>query len=521
MANKIKSKTEISPRTMPNNLEAEQAVLGSALIDPLAAENIMANLQPQDFYSETHKTIFEIMKQLYLANRPIDFVTVVDLLDKKEELEAVGGINYITSLSNVVPSSAYHNHYMQIVKRDSVLRQLISVCSNITNQAYEADSTDVLASAEKAIFEIGDAGSAAGLEKMAENFNEAMGIFEEINKNGGETIGIKSGFVALDKKLGGFQKSDLIILAARPGIGKTTLAMNIVTNAAIESGAKCAVFNLEMSKNQLAQRMLCAVAGVDMGKARSGDLSEQDWVKLWGAHNKLVDAQIYCDDNTLNKPSQILQKCRKLKRERGLDLIVIDYLQLMTGDQKSDNRQTEVSELSRQMKTLAKEINVPVIVLSQLSRAVLQRQDHRPMLSDLRESGSIEQDADIVIFIDRNDPSLEADTNASKSYVAELIVAKFRNGEPGSVNIGWDGNRVRFVNLSADQNQKSLEQAYESMHATNIRTVDGDDSIFDDIPTSELPKEYLDSLENEAYAYDDKDIPQEMPDFPPTEDILK
>lgn len=516
MANSKDNKTKklaVSPKTMPNNLEAEQAVLCSALIDPLAAESVVGYLSATDFYSESHKTIFEVMKQLYLENKPIDFVTVVDLLEKREQLEAVGGITYLTSLSNAVPSSAYHSHYTQIVRRDSVLRQLIEACSEITAEAYEADSTDILAKAEKTLYEIGENGTPSGLEKMASSFNDAMGTFEEINKNGGETLGVKTGFVALDKKLGGLQKSDLIILAARPGIGKTSLAMNIVTNAAIESKAKCAIFNLEMNKEQLAQRMLCSVAGVDMTKARAGELTEQDWLKLWNAHTKLVDTQIYCDDNTLNKPSQILQKCRKLKRERGLDLIVVDYLQLMTGDQKSDNRQTEVSELSRQMKTLAKEINVPVIVLSQLSRAVLQRQDHRPMLSDLRESGSIEQDADIVIFIDRKDPSLES-SDVSQSYIAELIVAKFRNGEPGSVKIGWDGKKVSFVNLSSDANEKSLEKQYEAMHG-GAKQIADDADIFDDIPESELPEDYLEGL---ASPPEEFNMPEEMP---PIDDIIK
>lgn len=480
-----KDKKIDAPRVLPNNLEAEQAVLCSALIDSLAAETIMASLEPKDFYSETHKMIFEIMKQLYLQNRPIDFVTVVDMLEKKEQLESVGGINYITSLSNAVPSSAYHNHYSQIVKRDSILRQLIETCSRITSKAYEADSTDVLSEAEKALYEIGEKGTTGGLENMGVAFNEAMSIFEEINKDGDTKRGVRTGFIALDKKMGGLQKTDLIILAARPGIGKTSLAMNIVTNAAIEDKAKCAIFSLEMGREQLAQRMLCSVAGVDMGRARTGELTEQDWVKLWKAQKKLADTQIYCDDNSMNKPSQILAKCRKLKRERGLDLVVVDYLQLMTGDIKTDNRQNEVSDMSRQMKILAKEIDVPVIVLSQLSRAVQQRQDHRPMLSDLRESGSIEQDADIVIFIDKKDQPND-ETIKNDSYVAELIIAKFRNGQPGSVNVGWDGNRVSFVNLANDQNQKSLEQAYESMHGSQPIVPEDFGDAFADIPVSEL-----------------------------------
>lgn len=543
MANKKTTKTNLSPKTMPNNLEAEQAVLCSALIDTLAAESIMANLRAQDFYSETHKTIFEAMYQLYKENRPIDFVTVVDLLDKKEELESVGGVAYITTLVNILPSSAYHAHYTEIVKRDSTLRQLIETFSQLTAEAYESDNVDILGVAEKKIYEIGENGIPSTLTKMADSFNQAMGTFEEINKNGGQTLGVKSGFVALDRRLGGFQKSDLIILAARPGIGKTTLAMNIVTNAAIENGAKCAVFNLEMSSQQLAQRMLCSVAGVDMTKARNGELSEQDWVKLWGAHNKLVNAQIYCDDNTLNKPSQILQKCRKLKREKGLDLVVIDYLQLMEPDEKAESQQVKIAGISRRLKVLAKELNVPVLVMSQMSREITKQIGNKniprkPQLSDLRDSGAIEQDADIVIFIDRknnNDSDAEnqenteeqKQSNTKKDYIANLIIAKFRNGEPGTISIGWDGNRVRFVNLSNDQNQKSLEQAYESMHATKVKNVDADDSVFDGLPQSEINESYDEVAMQDDYEYTDADVPEEqenysqdIPDLP-TDGVLK
>ena len=497
-----------TPKTLPNNLEAEQAVLCSALIDSLAAETIMAQLEPRDFYSDTHKTIFDVMKGLYVDNSPIDFVTVVDVLEKKDALESVGGVNYLTTLTNAVPSSAYHNYYTQIVKRDSMLRQLIESCSHIISKAYEADNTDVLGEAERALFEIGERGTTSGLENMSGAFSEAMSIFDEINKNG-NSRGLKTGFIALDKKMGGLQKSDLIIIAARPGIGKTSLAMNIVSNAAIEENAKCAIFSLEMGKEQLAQRMLCSVAGVSMSKARNSELTEVDWGKLWKAQRKLANTQIYCDDSSLNKPSQILAKCRKLKRERGLDLIVVDYLQLMKGDTKTDSRQTEVSEMSRQMKILAKEINVPVIVLSQLSRDMLKRQDHRPMLSDLRESGSIEQDADIVIFIDRKgDPTKEI--VQGESFVAELIIAKFRNGEPGSVNVGWDGKRVSFVNLANDENEKSLEQAYEAMHG-NPAPIPEDFDAFADIPESELESFKASFVPPEDYQYND---------IPPVDDIF-
>lgn len=478
-----------NPKTMPNNLEAEQAVLCCAMVDKIAAEHIMGQLVGSDFYSETHSTIFGVMKKLYDSGSPIDFVTVVDSLTKGDKLESVGGINYITSLTNVLPSSAYYVHYTKIVKRTSILRQLIETCNGILLEAYDADDLSIVDKAEKQIFKIGERNVTGGLENLQPAFNESMSIFEEINKNGSFKRGVRSGFFALDKKTGGFQKTDLIILAARPGIGKTSLAMNFVTNAAIQDKAKCAIFSLEMSREQLAQRMLCSVAGVDMGKARTGELTDNDWLKLWRAHKKLMDTNIYCDANSLNKPSNILAQCRKLKREHGLDLVVVDYLQLMTGDKKTDSRQTEVSDMSRQMKILAKEIDVPVIVLSQLSRAVQQRQDHRPVLSDLRESGAIEQDADMVIFIDRKDVS-EGDIIESDNYTAELIIAKFRNGEPGSVNVGWDGSRVSFVNLAGDENMRSLEATYEAMHATKEGDIPEGFDAFADLPTSQLPEDF-------------------------------
>lgn len=483
----------VANRVLPNNLEAEQAVLCCALIDNLAAENILSRLTSEDFYSKSHQEIYECMETLYKSNSPIDFVTVVDILGKKELLEKVGGIAYISELSTFMPSSAHYNFYANIVKRDSTLRLLIGACSLIIGKAYDEEASELLAEAEKLIYDIGEKGTVGGLDKLAQSFNDAMETFEEINKNGVNKNGLNTGFMALDRKLGGLQKTDLIILAARPGIGKTTLAMNIVANAAVESNAKCAIFSLEMGREQLAQRMLCSLAGVSMTKARNGNLNETEWAKLWKAQKKLVESNIYCDDNSLNKPSQILTKCRKLKRESGLDLIVVDYLQLMSGDTKSDNRQNEVSELSRNMKILAKEINVPVIVLSQLSRAVQQRQDHKPVLSDLRESGAIEQDADIVIFIDRRDPSPETEA-LSKNFVAELNVAKFRNGEPGSVNVGWDGERVRFVNLASDENQKSLEDAYNNMKGNNITPTADVADIFEDIPISELPPDFLGNM---------------------------
>lgn len=471
---KNNNETQVDARILPNNLEAEQAVICSAMIDEEASIEIVAKLSPEDFYSEAHKIIFEAIVALYSKNVSIDIITLTDLLEAKDQLSSVGGVSYLTSLTNVLPSSAYYANYVDIVKKNAVLRQLISASNEIIKNAYKAtDGDDALGFAEKAIFEISEKGQVSSLENLAESLTGVMENLEEIHKDGGKTRGVPTGFYQLDRMTNGLQRSDLILIAARPSVGKTSLAMNIVSNAAIESGAKCAVFSLEMSKAQLAQRMLCSVANVDMSKALHGELQENDWTKLWKAHKKLSQCKIYVDDSSLNRPSTILSKCRKLKRERGLDLIMIDYLQLMTGDGKTDNRQQEISEISRKMKILAKEINVPVIVLSQLSRAVEQRSNKLPVLSDLRESGAIEQDADMVIFIHRpekdnaatEDVTKKEGKEQSKDYTVQLIIAKHRNGELGTIPLAWVGSRVSFVNLERDENEKSMVAAYESQHA--------------------------------------------------------
>lgn len=466
-----KDKDTINAKILPNNLEAEQSVLCSAMIDQEASINILARLNENDFYSEAHREIFKAMLALYAQNKPVDFVMLSDYLQTKDKLRAIGGVSYLTSLTNVLPSSAYYSSYVEIVKKNSTLRQIIEASNEIIKRAYSSESDDALGFAEKSIFEIAEKGQATTLENLANSLTDVMENFEEIHKDGGKVRGVPTGFYQLDRITNGLQKSDLILLAARPSVGKTSLAMNIVSNAALEAGAKCAVFSLEMSKQQLAQRMLCSVANVDMTKALHGELTEADWTKLWKAHKKLSNCKIYADDNSLNTPNQILSKCRKLKREKGLDLIMIDYLQLMTADSKSDNRQTEVSEISRKMKILAKEINVPVILLSQLSRAVEQRQGKMPMLSDLRESGAIEQDANIVMFIHR--PDIESPANADadqtekkpRDYTVQLVIAKHRNGELANIPLAWVGSRVSFANLAGDANKKSIEDAYEKMQA--------------------------------------------------------
>lgn len=464
-AKEAQSLVEGGGRILPNNFEAEQAVLGSALIDSEAALQVVGKLEEVDFYNDTHKSIFKVIRDLYAKNVSIDFLTVSDELERQGLISSVGGISYITSLSNVVPSAASCSHYIEIVKRDSILRQVILASGNIINKAYEkgADET-IVGLAEKSIFEIAEKGQTGALEQIGSPLEKVINKIEEIHKDSSVLRGLKTGFYQIDKATNGLQKTDLIILAARPGVGKTSLAMNIVSNAAIEYGAKCAVFSLEMGREQLAQRMLFSVANVSMAKALRGELNESDWVKIWKAEKKLKEANIFIDDNAMNTPSQVLSKCRKLKREKGLDLVVIDYLGLMKADAKTDNRQNEVADISRNLKLLAKEVEVPVLSLCQLNRSVESRADGkpgRPVLSDLRDSGSIEQDADMVWFIHRDMTAKEISENPNGDYRAELIIAKFRNGQPGSIYLGWDGSRTSFVNLEKDANEQSLVNQYE------------------------------------------------------------
>lgn len=512
----LKRALESDGRILPNNFDAEQAVLGSALIDSEAALTVVGKLEEIDFYNETHRNIFKVIKELYAKSVPVDFVTVSDELEKKGLINAVGGIGYITSLSNIVPSAASCGHYIDIVKRDSVLRQVILACGDTITKAYEKDSDEsIVGMAEKAIFEIAEKGQTGALEKISEPLEKVINKIEEIHKDNTVLRGLKTGFYAIDKATNGLQKTDLIILAARPGVGKTSLAMNIVSNAAIQHKAKCAVFSLEMGREQLAQRMLFSVANVSMAKALRGELNEADWVKIWKADKLLKDADIYIDDNAMNTPSQVLSKCRKLKREKGLDLIVIDYLGLMKSDAKTDNRQNEVADISRNLKLLAKEIEVPVLSLCQLNRSVEQRDDGKPgkpVLSDLRDSGSIEQDADMVWFIHRDMTAKEISDQPNGNYTAELIIAKFRNGQPGSVFLGWDGSRTSFVNLEKDANEQSMVNQFE-------RNEDAKKAKKQSENTSEDFKSRINEIKQEINATDYSSLtpPPEFEEMPPVD----
>lgn len=445
-------------KTMPHSIEAEQSVLGSMLINNEAPLTILSVLNCDDFYSSANKLIFERMNELYRANKPIDFVTLTDYLEKRGELESVGGIDYLTSLTNSVPSAANFKYYVDIVKRDSLFRKLISAGQKIIENSYLAgDDKAALNFAEKQIFDIAEKQDFSSLEHIEGALKEVIEKLNKIAKDPSSLRGLSTGFTDLDALTNGLQNSDLILLAARPGVGKTSLAMNIINNVATLGKKSCAIFSLEMPKTQIAQRSMCSIGEVSMEKALKGQLSVDEWTALVKASRKLSEAKIYIDDSSINDPNDILSKCRRIKREHGLDLVMIDYLQLMRADKNSvfDNKVLEVGEITRSLKIAARELDVPIILLSQLSRAVEQRKgDHKPVLSDLRDSGSIEQDADIVMFIYK--PDMYNDVITEESDVAELILAKHRNGPIGSVKLRWNGETTSFLNYNNSNYKKKV-----------------------------------------------------------------
>ena len=461
MAEKKTAKKQRDPRVEPHSVSAEQSVLGCAFIDQDACFGIMSQLNEDDFYLDSHRVIFDAMYDLYSHNKPVEYVTLTDELEVSGRLDEVGGYEYISSLTNVVPSASNYQHYVDLVKRDSVLRSLIAASNSIINKAYEpVDKQTALDYAEAKIFEIGNTDEKGGLSHVKIAVNGAIDTFEKLQKEPNPVKGIPSGIYALDKITNGFKPGALILIGARPGCGKTSLGMNIVTYAATEFKKKCAIFSLEMSKEEIASRSICSLAYVDMTKANTGKMSPKEWEAILAAGEKLSNADIYIDEGFAKSPMDILSKCRKLKREKGLDLLMIDYLQLMQGsDLARGNRTLEIGDITRTLKMAARELNIPIILLSQLSRDSEKREgDHRPKLSDLRESGSIEQDADIVIFIHHPSRYANPDNEEAKnSDIAELIVAKNRAGKQDTAKVRWVGNITSFVNFERDANAQSLE----------------------------------------------------------------
>ncbi|MEG6617253.1 replicative DNA helicase [Peptococcaceae bacterium 1198_IL3148] len=433
----------------PQNIDAEQSVLGAMLLNKEAIYKVMEILKPEDFYRDSHKVIYEAILSLNDKNEPVDMITVSEELRQKGALEQAGGVSYVATLASLVPTAANVEHYANIVEEKSLLRTLIQLSNRVTTMGYEGskDVQELLDQVEQSLAELTNRRSSSGFDAVSDILLQTIEQIEKIQNNKGQLTGIPTGFIDLDKVTTGFQKSDLIILAARPSMGKTAMALNYALSAATKGKTPTAIFSLEMSKDQLVQRMLCAEAMVDQQKVRTGMLDAKDWEMLNVAAGFLANAPIYIDDTAAISINELKAKCRRLQAEKGLGLVLIDYLQLMQGSRRTESRQQEIAEISRSLKGLAKELNVTVIALSQLSRAVEQRQDKRPIMSDLRESGSIEQDADIVMFIYRDD---YYNPESEDQNVAELIIAKQRNGPVGTVKLAFLKEFTKFVDLSRD-----------------------------------------------------------------------
>lgn len=430
----------------PYSIEAEQSVLGSMLLSKEAIFVAAERLRAEDFYKESHRKIFDSILELNENGEPVDLITLTELLRSKRQIEQVGGAVYLTTLTEAVPTTSNISYYCDIVQEKSLLRRLIETSSDILSMAYEPkeDVENVLDKAERMIFEIVQ-------KRRVENYFHIKDILlstferiEELYNSEGGITGVPTGFYDLDEMTSGFQPSDLILIAARPSMGKTSFALNIAQNAAIRNKIPVAIFSLEMSKEQLVQRMLCSESNVDSHRLRTGRLQDDDWPRLARAMGPLSEAPIYIDDTPAISSIEIRAKARRLKAEKGLGLIIIDYLQLMSGRSNAENRQQEISEVSRSLKALARELSVPVVALSQLSRAPEMRADHKPVLSDLRESGSQEQDSDLVAFLYRDD---YYNPDSEKKNIAEIIIAKQRNGPTGTVELVWLAKYTKFANI--------------------------------------------------------------------------
>ncbi|MCG7335123.1 replicative DNA helicase [Sporosarcina sp. ACRSM] len=440
-------------RVPPHNNEAEQSVIGAIFLEPQALITAAELLIPEDFYRIAHQKIFDTMISLSDKGQAIDVVTVTEELSAKKELEDVGGISYLTELANAVPTAANIAFYARIVEEKALLRRLIRVATSIVEDGYarEDEVEALLSEAEKKMMEVSNRKNAGDFRHIKDVLVETYDNIELLHTRKGDITGIPTGFRDLDKMTAGFQRNDLIILAARPSVGKTAFALNVAQNVATKTDENVAIFSLEMGADQLVMRMLCAEGNIDAQVLRTGALEAEDWRKLTMAMGSLSNAGIFIDDSSGIRVNEIRSKCRRLQQEHGLGMIIIDYLQLISGSGRAgENRQQEVSEISRSLKGLARELKVPVIALSQLSRGVEQRQDKRPMMSDLRESGSIEQDADIVSFLYRED---YYDKETENQNIIEIIIAKQRNGPTGTVSLAFAKEYNKFVNIDWSQHQ--------------------------------------------------------------------
>ena len=447
-------------RIPPQSLEAEQSVLGSLILDRDAIIKIADIITAEDFYEDKHRVIYNAIIKLYDERESIDILTVSNKLEDGSSLEKIGGASYLTTLVNSVPSSAHIVHYANIVRRKGTLRRLIAQATDIVSLGYQEDQDleTLLDSAEQKLFSVSQKYLKQNFVSISEILHETFDRLDELHREKGKMRGLPTGFTDLDNKLGGLQKSDLIILAARPSMGKTSLALDIIRHAGVHNKRNVAIFSLEMSKDQLVDRLLAAEAEVDLWKMRTGKLSDigadNDFERIGHALGRLSEAPIYIDDAGALNIMELRTKARRLQAEHDLDLIVIDYLQLMQGH-STDNRVQEVSEISRSLKILAKELNIPILALSQLSRAVEQRGgDKKPQLSDLRESGSIEQDADVVMFIYRDE--MYSGKDSKKPHIAEILIRKHRNGPTGEVELFFEADKTSFKNLSKTPNMDDM-----------------------------------------------------------------
>jgi len=438
-------------RVPPHNREAEQSVIGAIFLDPQALITASEILLADDFYHNAHKKIFETMLRLSDQGKAIDVVTVTEELSAKKEIEDVGGLSYLLELANAVPTAANVAHYAKIVEEKALLRRLIRVATKIVEDGYtrEDEVEALLGEAEKKMMEVANRKNAGDFKHVKDVLVETFDNIEQLQSRKGDVTGIPTGFRDLDNITAGFQRNDLIIVAARPSVGKTAFALNVAQSVAVQARENVAIFSLEMGAEQLVMRMLCAEGNIDAQVLRTGALTTEDWGKLTMAMGSLSNSGIFIDDTPGVRINEIRAKCRRLAQEHGLGMILIDYLQLIQGSGKpGENRQQEVSEISRSLKGLARELKVPVIALSQLSRGVEQRQDKRPMMSDLRESGSIEQDADIVAFLYRDD---YYDKESESKNMIEIIIAKQRNGPTGTVTLAFKKEFNKFINVDWSQ----------------------------------------------------------------------
>jgi len=433
----------------PHNLEAEESILSAILIDNNILLDVLEILSPEDFYKSAHQKIFFSITELFTRNEPTDLVTLTNILREKNKLEEIGGATYLARLVDTVPLAINAQHYAKIVHDKASLRRLIEKSNAITKRCLEdqGDVDNVIDFAESSIFEISEHKNKQAFHSISKVIDSNIKTIEEHEKNKTLVTGVPTGFTQLDRLTSGFQKSDLIIIAARPSMGKTALSLNIARNAAVDANIPTAIFSLEMSKEQLSMRMLCAEARVDFFTVRRGFMSQEIWVRITDAASTFFNAPIFIDDSPDISALSIRAKARRLKRDKGLGLIIIDYLQLMRGHATAERRDLEISDISRSMKALAKELDVPVVALSQLNRKLEERSDKRPQLSDLRESGALEQDADVVAFIYRDEMYNKDENNPNKGK-AEILLSKQRNGPTGKVDLTFLSAYTRFENIA-------------------------------------------------------------------------